>query len=263
LRRVVAGSGEDDVIVVRPAFRVHPISWLLPSDGDIEPGGERRSSHDESARGRFRLDPEKGTFLQMPILRYSPASPYARKVRIVAEILGFGKDVELVGADTSDPADSLRAQNPLGKIPVLVLANGDTLYDSRVIAEYFDVLAGGGRLFPNEPAARFEALKLQALGDGINDAALLIRYETVSRPEPLRHAETLALQAGKVERGLAQLDARPPSGPVTIGHIAVAAALGYQDLRFDGAWRAKYPNLVAWLDEFSKQVPAYEATNVA
>ncbi len=199
----------------------------------------------------------------MPILRYSPASPYARKVRIVAEILGFGKDVELVGADTSNLADPLRQQNPLGKIPVLVFANGDTLYDSRVIAEYFDALAGGGRLFPSEAAARFEALKLQALGDGINDAALLIRYESASRPEHLRHPETLALHAGKVERGLAQLDRRPPSGPVTIGHIAVACALGYQDLRFTGAWRAKYPGLVAWLDDFAKQVPAYEATHVA
>lgn len=198
----------------------------------------------------------------MPILRYSAASPYARKVRIVAEILGFGKDVELVGADLSDPADTVREQNPLGKIPVLVFANGDTLYDSRVIAEYFDTLAGGGKLFPAEPAARFEALKLQALGDGINDAALLIRYETVSRPEPLRHAETLALHAGKVERGLAQLDRRPPSGAVTIGHVAVATALGYQDLRFGGAWRTKYPNLVAWLDDFAKQVPAYQATHV-
>lgn len=196
----------------------------------------------------------------MPILRYSTASPYARKVRIVAEILGFGKDIELVGADTSDSADPLREQNPLGKIPVLVFANGDTLYDSRVIAEYFDALAGGGRLFPADPAARFEALKLQSLGDGINDAALLIRYETAVRPEHLRHPETVALQAAKVERGLAQLDQRPPSGPVTIGHIAVASALGYQDLRFGGEWRGKYPNLVAWLEEFAKQVPAYEAT---
>lgn len=199
----------------------------------------------------------------MPILRYSPASPYARKVRIVAELSGFGKDVELVGADTNDPDDSLREQNPLGKVPVLVFANGDTLYDSRVICEYFDTLAGGGRLFPNDPAARFEALKLQALGDGLNDAALLIRYEIASRSEHLRDPQAVARQAGKVERGLAQLDRRPPAGPVTIGHIAVACALGYQDLRFGGDWRAKHPGLVAWLDAFAKEVPAYEATRVA
>lgn len=196
----------------------------------------------------------------MPILRYSPTSPYARKVRIAADILGLAKDIALAGADTSDPADTLRAQNPLGKIPVLILDDGDTLYDSRVIAEYLDVLAGGGRLFPVEAAARFKALKLQALGDGVNDAALLIRYETHVRPEKFRCPETLALQAGKVERALAQLEDAPPTGPVDIGHIAVASALGYQDLRFEGAWRADHPKLVAWLDDFASRVPAYEAT---
>jgi glutathione S-transferase len=199
----------------------------------------------------------------MPILRYSSASPYARKVRIVAELCGFGKDVELVNASASDPEDSLREQNPLGKIPVLVFANGDTLYDSRVICEYFDALAGGGRVFPADTAARFEALRQQALGDGINDAALLIRYEQTARPEPLRDPQWIALQAGKVERGLADLERRPPAGPPTIGHIAVACALGYQDLRFGGAWRETHKGLVAWLDEFSKAIPAFETTRVA
>jgi glutathione S-transferase len=196
----------------------------------------------------------------MLVLRYSSASPYARKLRIAAEILGLTNRIELQGADTSDPSDSLRVQNPLGKIPTLILESGSTLYDSRVIAEYLDHLAGGGKLFPAEPARRFEALKLQALGDGINDAALLIRYEIAVRPEALRHAETIALQTGKIDRALAQLEATPPAGEIHIGHIALACALGYQDLRFGGAWRTSHPRLVAWIDEFAHNVPSFNAT---
>ncbi len=199
----------------------------------------------------------------MLILRYSPASPYARKVRIAADILGLTNRIEIQNASTTDPNDSLRQQNPLGKVPALVLENGSTLYDSRVIAEYFDHLAGGGKLFPSDPARRFEALKLQALGDGINDAALLIRYETVTRPEALRDADAIALQSGKIERALAHLEETPPSGEVDIGHIALACALGYQDLRFGGAWRARHPRLVHWLDNFARAVPAFEATRVS
>jgi glutathione S-transferase len=198
----------------------------------------------------------------MLILRYSPASPYARKVRIAADVLGLTHRIEIQSADTSNPDDALRSQNPLGKIPVLLLENGATLYDSRVIAEYLDHLAGGGRLFPADSARRFEALRLQALGDGINDAALLIRYENASRPEALRHADAIALQQGKIERGLAQLEAAPPSGAIDIGHIAVACALGYQDMRFEGAWRGSHPRLVEWLDAFARQTPSFEATRV-
>lgn len=196
----------------------------------------------------------------MLILRYSPASPYARKIRIAADILGLTNRIEIAGVDLSDPADSIRVQNPLGKIPALVLEDGSSLYDSRVIAEYLDWLAGGGKLFPSDPALRFAALRLQALGDGINDAALLVRYEQTARPESMRHAASLELQRGKIDRGLAALEAEPPAGPVNIGHIAVATALGYLDLRFEGAWRAKYPGLVAWLDAFSRATPAFEAT---
>jgi glutathione S-transferase len=196
----------------------------------------------------------------MLILRYSAASPYARKIRIAAELLGLSDRIEIVPANTADPADSLRAQNPLGKIPTLVLEDGSTLYDSRVIADYLDHLAGGGRLVPADPKRRFEALRLQALGDGINDAALLIRYETFTRPEALRHAETIALQQGKIERALDALEAAPPVGQPDIGHIAVACALGYLDLRFDGAWRERRPRLAAWLIDFAAKVPTFEAT---
>jgi glutathione S-transferase len=196
----------------------------------------------------------------MLILRYSPASPYARKVLIAADLLGLSDRIEKTGVDLADPADSIRTQNPLGKIPVLILEDGSTLYDSRVISEYLDHLAGGGRLFPAEPARRFGALRLQALGDGINDAALLLRYEESSRPEDKRFVDWATLQQGKVDRGLAALEAAPPAGEIDIGHIAVATALGYLDLRFAGAWRAGRPRLVAWLDDFAAKTPSFAAT---
>lgn len=196
----------------------------------------------------------------MLVLRYSPASPYARKIRIAADILGLTDRIKIAGVDLSDPSDSIRVQNPLGKIPALVLEDGSSLYDSRVIAEYLDGLAGGGKLFPSDPAQRFPALRLQALGDGVNDAALLIRYEHFARPESMRHGASIELQQGKIDRALAALEASPPQGPIDIGHIAVASALGYLDLRFEGAWRKSCPALVEWLEKFSRATPSYEAT---
>lgn len=195
----------------------------------------------------------------MLILRHHPASPYARKVRVAADLLGLSERIETVAGDAADPADSLRRQNPLGKIPTLILEDGSALYDSRVIVEYLDFLAGGG-VIPADPSARFTALLLQALGDGVNDAALLIRYESFSRPEALRYGEAIAHQQGKIDRALDALEAAPPAGPVDIGHVSVACALGYQDLRFAGEWRAKHPRLVAWLEKFAHAVPAFEAT---
>ncbi len=193
----------------------------------------------------------------MLVLRHHPASPYARKVRIVAAELGLA--LELQTTDTADPSDPIRAQNPLGKIPTLLLEDGSALYDSRVIVEYLDHLAGGGRIIPTDAARRFDALRLQALGDGICDAALLIRYEQTARPEP-RSASWMELQQGKIERAVAVLDAAPPSGPRDIGHVATACALGYLDLRFAGAWRSAAPKLVAWLDAFARETRAFKET---
>jgi glutathione S-transferase len=198
----------------------------------------------------------------MLTLRSSPASPFGRKVKIAALVLGLMDRLEIVAADTTDPAEPLRQQNPLGKIPTLVLEDGSTLFDSRVIAEYLDHLAGGGKLFP-AGEARFPQLRLQALADGIADAALLQVYETRFRPEGTRNEAWVANQAGKVTRALTALDAVPPAAPTSqplIGEIALACALGYLDLRFEGKWRAEYPQLVAWLDAFAAAVPAFEAT---
>jgi glutathione S-transferase len=208
----------------------------------------------------IRFEPESPAML---ILRSSPASPFGRKVKLTLAELSLSDRVEVAATDTTNPADSLRTQNPLGKIPTLVLEDGTTLFDSRVIVEYLDHLAGGGRIIP-AGAERFAQLRLQALADGICDAALLQVYEVRFRPAEIRHAGWVENQQGKIDRALAALEAEPPAfaDRPRIGEIALACALGYLDLRHEGKWRAAHPRLVAWLDAFSEKVPAFEATRV-
>ncbi|BBE72602.1 glutathione S-transferase family protein [Oharaeibacter diazotrophicus] len=197
------------------------------------------------------------------VLRSSPPSPFGRKVKIAAAVLGLSDRITVKVTDTNDPADSIRRENPLGKIPALITADGTCLYDSRVIVEYLDHVAGGGRILPTDPAERFPALVLQATADGIMDAAILRRYEVAMRAEGERSAKWDAHQVGKIERAVAALEAAPPpQGRVWIGDIALACALGYLDFRFDGTWRAEHPRLVEWLDAFAAAVPAFEATRV-
>jgi glutathione S-transferase len=201
----------------------------------------------------------------MMILRATPASPFGRKVKLAASVLGLSDRIRVEPADTNDPADTLRQQNPLGKMPVLVLDDGSTLYDSRVIVEYLDHCAGGGKIIPREASARFAALRLQALADGMTDAQILILYEGRWRP-PEHHARNwLDYQHDKIRRGLAVLEADPPSfsGIPNVGHLALACFLGHRDLRFPGTWRDTHPRLAAWLDRFAAQVPAFAETKAA
>ena len=198
----------------------------------------------------------------MMILRSSPASPFGRKVRIALAVLGLDADVKVERADTGDPHDTVRNQNPLGKIPVLIAEDGIAYYDSRVILEYLDARAGGGKIVPRDSAARLAALRLQALCDGILDASILTVYETRWRKAETHEPKWLEHQAGKVSRGLAALEAAPPrlDGLPNVGQIALACALGYRDFRFNGGWRGSHPRLVAWLDDFAARVPAFAAT---
>lgn len=198
-------------------------------------------------------------------LYFSPPSPYSRKVRIVASLLGLDDRLELVATDTNNPADIVRRKNPLGKIPTLESDDGSCVYDSAVIVAFLDDLAGGGRVIPKERDARFAALTLEALADGLTDANLLQVYENRMRPENERSAGWVAYQREKVERALAALEAAPPpavsdAAQAHVGAIALASALGYLDLRFEGAWRAGHPRLVAWLEAFAAAVPAFAAT---
>ncbi|MCA6104103.1 MULTISPECIES: glutathione S-transferase family protein [Bradyrhizobium] len=197
----------------------------------------------------------------MMILRISATSPYARKVRIAVSVLGLEGQVRVSLADTYDPADEIRTQNPLGKVPTLLLEDGRAIYDSLVILEFLNDLAGGDAVIPSG-SNRINVLLSHALASGMTDAALLQAYEKRWRSVDAHSDKWLEHQAGKVDRALDALEDasfewhdRPH-----IGAIAKACGLGFLDLRFGGQWRGARPKLVAWLDDFSRRVPAYEAT---
>ena len=200
----------------------------------------------------------------MMILRSGPASPFARKVRIAIDLLGLSSKIEVRPVDLEDPNDSVRVQNPVGKIPVLVLEDGTSYYDSPVIVEYLDYLAGGGRVIPKEAPARFDVLRLQALCDGILDACLMLVYEGRYRPADKLVQGWVDRQTDKVARGMRTLEAAPPAITALpdVGQISVACVLGYLDLRFAGKWRNEYPKLVEWYDKFATKFPVFEATKV-
>ena len=200
----------------------------------------------------------------MMILRSSPPSPFGRKVKLALGILGLDNDVTIEKADPTDAGDSLRQQNPLGKIPALIIEDGTVIYDSPVILEYLDHRAGGGKIIPKDMNARLKALTLQALCDGILDAGILLVYEGRWRPAEKHEPKWIDHQTGKVTRALEELEASPPALTAVpdVGQITLACALGYGDLRFEGRWRKDHPRLVAWLDAFSARVPAFEKTRV-
>lgn len=187
-------------------------------------------------------------------LFFSSASPYVRKVMVVAHEIGLAERLEKVPVVTlpTKPAPELMAENPLAKVPTLVLPGGEVLFDSRVICEYLDA-GEGGSLF-GTGAARWRNLVDQSVGDGLLDAALLLRYETVARPAELRWADWLAGQWAKIHTALDRLEARcgDLDGRVDIGTIAIACALGYFDFRFaDFDWRGSRPALAAWFAAFA------------
>jgi len=191
-------------------------------------------------------------------LYYSQTSPFARKVRLAAEHLGLTGRIELVPAVTTPVAEDagLAAATPLSKLPALVLDDGQVLFDSRVIVEYLDGLAGGGLIPPASDPARWRSLRLQATADGLLDAAVLARYEVALRPGELLWRDWLDGQMRKVTRALAALEADGAglaTGPA-LDAIAVACALGYLDFRFaDMAWRDRAPKLAAFFAAFSEK----------
>lgn len=196
-------------------------------------------------------------------LFYSPTSPYVRKVMVVLHETGQLGDVELVSASGTplSPAEPLLAKNPLTKVPALERPDGPTLFDSRVICAFLDARARGG-LIP-DGAPRWETLTLEALGDGILDAALAMTYEARLRPPEYRWEAWSDSQWAKIERACAALNTRWMShlaGALDIGQIAVGGALGYVDLRHDArGWRRGNDALAAWFETFDSR-PAMAAT---
>ena len=185
---------------------------------------------------------------------YSATSPYVRKCLVAAQELGLRDRIELVPA-TPHPVNrdpTVVARNPLGKIPILLTDDGAILYDSRVVCEYLNTLADGP-LFPKGGSARWTALVEQSLADGMLDAAVLIRYETFTRPEHLRWPDWISGQTEKVTTGLEEFERRAASfaGRIDIGTITIGCALGYLDLRFASlAWRDHHPAVAAWYEQF-------------
>ena len=194
-------------------------------------------------------------------LRFSPASPFVRKVLVFAHETGLADQIETIPTDARAGDPGLNSENPLGKLPTLVTDGGESLYDSRVICEYLDGLHDGRKLFPAVGGERFRALRLQALADGIMDAAVLRIYEGV-RPENERSMTWSDKQKGKVQISLDALEEEVDSfgDDFDIGLLTVACALGYLDFRFANEnWRADHPALADWFEAINDR-PSMTAT---
>jgi len=194
-------------------------------------------------------------------LLYQTHSPYARKALVFAHEAGLADRLQVVHHETSPTRKNpeVFAENPLGKVPVLVRPGMPSLFDSDVICAYLDTLhrgrlQDGRRLIPLEGEARWQALRVQSVAQGIADAGIAVRWETVRRPEPLRYPplrdgylDKLAASYDWLER---ELDV---AAPVHVGHIAVATALAWIEFRALPDFRQNRPKLTAWFDKFEQR----------
>ncbi len=197
-------------------------------------------------------------------LRYSPTSPFVRKVMVAAYETGLEPKLERVPTAVAPTKrnDEVARENPLVKIPSLTTDDGLVIYDSCVICEYLDTLHEGTKLFPASGDARWLALRQQALGDGILDAAILGRYESL-RPREFQWQEWLDAQLRKVRGALSALEMECEANTLTtvaagatpsIGQITIGCALGYLDFRYASeAWRERHRRLAAWYDDFAQR----------
>ncbi len=200
-------------------------------------------------------------------LHWSPRSPYVKTVVIAAHEMGLQDEIEIVRTSVSalQPVESFFADNPLNKIPALVLDDGMVLFDSRVICEHLDSLHDGATLYPTGGAERLLALRNQALGIGLMDV-LLIRLLERNKPAAQQTPEVIASNqrktqetADRLERDIAMLTDRP----YDVGHLAIGTALAYLDFRFvDESWRNGRPGLAAWHADFLDR-PAVRANPFA
>lgn len=193
-------------------------------------------------------------------LFHSPASPYVRKVMVMAH--ETGQDVELLPSQASPVARdmTIAPHNPTGKVPTAMTPDGP-LYDSRVICQWLDAQHDGRRMYPADAPARWITLRREALADGLLDAALLARYEAVMRPEALRWPAWSEGQMAKIDAALDAMEQDSHAfDEVDAGTIATGCALGYLDFRFpDHDWRAGRAALAGWFDRFSQR-PSMQET---
>ena len=201
----------------------------------------------------------------MTKLLFAPTSPFVRKVMVCAHLTGQADGIELLDSAAHpvqrDPR--IAVHNPLAKVPTLILQDGRSLYDSRVICEYLAATAGDRTIFPPAGPARWTALARQAMGDGLLDAALLARYETTVRPVEVRWPAWRDALLEKVAACLAEIEGMASGLAVehpTIGEIAIGCGLGYLDFRFpDLDWRARCGGAARWNEAF-QALPAMQAT---
>jgi glutathione S-transferase len=185
-------------------------------------------------------------------LYYSATSPYVRKVVACALACGLSDQITRIETNPHASPPDLLAANPLSKVPCLVTQDSFALFDSPVICEYLDAV-GGGSLFPPPGPARWRALRFQAIGDGIMDAAVSRRMDMGRPPEAARDA-AMARSRDAVARALDLLQSDPPANHLDIGSISVACALGYLDLRFaPDAWREGRGKLAQWYSEMAER----------
>lgn len=187
-------------------------------------------------------------------LLYQTHSPYARKALVFAHEAGLAGRIQIIHHETSPTQrnQEVFGHNPLGKVPVLLRDGLPPLFDSDVICAYLDTLHDGRRLIPDEGEARWQALRMQSVAQGMADAGIAIRWETVRRPEPLRY---LPLRDGYIEKLLASYDwlegELDDDAPLHVGHIAVATALSWLEFRQLPGFRDRSPRLAAWYDRFN------------
>jgi len=212
------------------------------------------------------LAPE-GTRMTDMLLHWSPRSPFVRKVMIAAHECGGADRIETVRTvvAASQPNTELMKENPQSRLPTLRLADGTVVYDSPVICEYFDMLAGGGKLFPRAFPERLVALRRQSLGDGMLDTLLMWRGEVTRPPaqQSIKHMQAWRLKT-KVSVDALEEEADPlAASPFSIGHVALGVALGYIDFRFpELKWREGHPKLAAWHTMFEARPSAKANTPV-
>jgi len=198
-------------------------------------------------------------------LIWAGASPYARKVMLVAHELGIVDRIKTTDGSGTPvaPNATTTSYNPLGKLPCLIPDDGPAIYDSRIICQYLIAQVENQKLL-SEGSGRWQSLTLESLGDGICDAAILIRYETVLRPENLRWGDWLDGQWAKIDRALDTAEDRWSahlSGPFDLGQAALGCALGYLDFRYDDRdWRSAHPKLAGWNEKFLTRGSAIATT---
>ncbi|MEH6422262.1 glutathione S-transferase family protein [Pseudomonas sp. CGJS7] len=195
-------------------------------------------------------------------LLYQTHSPYARKALVFAHEIGLADRIDVVHHETSPTLrnETVYAQNPMGKVPVLIRPGLPALFDSDIICAYLDTLHDGAPLIPIEGEARWRALHWQAVAQGLADFGIKVRWETVRRPEALRYEALRAAYTAKLTESYDWLERDlDDAEPLHVGHIAVATALSWLEFRELPDFRAGRPRLSAWLDAF-EQRPSMRAT---